>query len=210
MYIAKPHKGFVIPVEYMVNENLFDDNVKYLRNEQKHIVNEYDNTENNSVFLGTEKIVPRDVQVLDDVVNDRLFDDDEIYSSKDGNNVITTVLEERNHKIENSSGILVFDDVSEEDIVIDYNKSIELDKARSNLRKAIEVEIEKIGKLVLDDAEAEISTKVGVKSADVEVDDKTGESEDNIGNDDRVTNGSNITIEEVSSGNTVENKSAES
>lgn len=185
MYIAKPHKGFVIPVEYMVNENLFDDSNKYLRSKSDYKTIEADNVENNSIFGETDNRRIRKEQVVEAVVNDRLFSDDEEEYIKDSNDIMY-VLEERNNKVDSGSGMLVFDDVDENDVVvIDEKKSMELDRARGNLRKAIEVEIEKVGKLVLDDTEAEIASKVAVKSADTQINKKETENlEGNIEADD--------------------------
>ncbi|MDO5516475.1 MAG: hypothetical protein Q4F66_02900 [Clostridium sp.] len=203
MYIVKPQKGFVIPVEYMVNEKLYSDGVYDFRHVESDKIIEADNSENDITFTETDE--------LDDIVNDRLFSEDD--DNYDGRNVITAILEDKENREKSGTGMLVFDDViGNNDIEIDEIKTMELDKARLNYRKAIEVEIEKVGKLVLDDSETEINSKVSVKSADVKIDSgKADELEENIVTDEAREDDNEESEEEVPapSDNNSENETVE-
>lgn len=215
MYIVKPQKGFVIPVEYIINENLFDDNLKDLRSGQMRKITQSDDVERNNVFIEKDDMVQSNAEIVQGIVSDRLFDDiEDDYDGGQDNSVIMAVLEEKNNREEISSGMLVFDDViakNDIDIEIDDDKSRELERVMGNYRKAIEVEIQKVGKLVLDDTETEISSKASVKSADVQIDNaKADELEENIVTDDAREDSEEESANEVNSENTQEADKVES
>ena len=211
MYILKPQKGFVIPVEYMSNEKLYDGSTNNLRYETEEKIIDFVNDNSNDIFAESQK---NETDILDEVILDWLFNrEDEKYNKEHNNNVITAVLDENEKITENRNGILIFDDVSDDNnIEIDKIDSIKLDAARGNLRKAIEVEIEKVGKLVLDDSEISINSNPSVKTveADIQIDDRNNdELEENIVADDTRQEGEDEFIDEVTFSNDIESEANE-
>ncbi|MBE6063594.1 MAG: hypothetical protein E7207_08630 [Clostridium butyricum] len=124
MIILKPDNGFVIPVEYISNEKLYNTNDKNLRYEIPKEIVDFNNDNSNSIYH-ENKATKIDLQ--DNIVHDRLIDEED-------------------------------DNTEDNNIELDEISSMRLDIARGNLRKAIEVEIEKVGKLVLDDNEININS----------------------------------------------------
>lgn len=211
MYIVKPQKGFVIPVEYMSNEKLYGESTNNLRYETAERIIDFVNDNNNNIFAKSQEV---ETDIEDEVIRDRLFNrEDEKYSKEHNNNVITAVLDENEKITESRNGILIFDDVSDDsDIEIDEINSIKLDKARGNLRKAIEVEIEKVGKLVLDDSEININStpSLKVEEADVQIDERNiDEVEENIVTDDTREEVEDKFVDGVTLGNDIETEEDE-
>ncbi|HCW53509.1 MAG TPA: hypothetical protein DG753_07190 [Clostridium sp.] len=211
MYILKPQKGFVIPVEYISNEKLYGESTNNLRYETAEKIIDFINDNNNDIFAESQEI---ETDIEDEVIRDRLFNrEDEKYNKEHNNNVITAVLDENEKITESRSGILIFDDVSDNNnIEIDKINAIKLDTARGNLRKAIEVEIEKVGKLVLDDSEISINSNPSVKTveADVQIDERNNdELEGNIVTDGAREEGEDELIGEVTLSNEAEAEDGE-
>lgn len=206
MIILKPDNGFVIPVEYIANEKLYDTNNKNLRYEiPKKIV---DFANNNSIYHENKAMK---INLEDNIVHDRLIDEeDDNYSEELNENTIATILEEEK-KQESRSGILIFDDNTEDNnIELDEISSMRLDRARGNLRKAIEVEIEKVGKLVLDDNEININSSASVKETDVKMNEHNAdELEGNIVVDDTREEVKDGLVGEVTLSNGIESEASE-
>ena len=183
MIILKPEKGFVIPVVYMSNDKLYSGNLENISFQQESkVINLNEEKIRNSLFRDDD-IYDNGELKEDEIVRDRLLvDDDDV--KEENKNVIAAIVDKNSNNNENGRGILVFDDV--DDIEIDEKKSVELEQARSNFRKAIEVEIEKVGKLVLDDDEIkEVDSKISVNSSKADKDaDETDTFEENIAADD--------------------------
>lgn len=181
MIILKPEKGFVIPVVYMSNDKLYSGNLENISFQQESkVINLNEEKIRNSLFRDDD-IYDNGELREDEIVRDRLLVDDDV--KEENKNVIEAILDKNSSNNENGRGILVFDDV--DDIEIDEKKSVELEQARSNFRKAIEVEIEKVGKLVLDDDEIkEVDSKISVNSSKADKDaDETDTLEENIAAD---------------------------
>lgn len=184
MIILKPEKGFVIPVVYMSNDKLYSGNLENINFQQENKLINLNKEEKirNSLFRDND-IYDNGELREDEIVRDRLFVDDDGDVKEENKNIIAAIVDKNNSNNENGRGILVFDDV--DDIEIDEKKSVELDQARSNFRKAIEVEIEKVGKLVLDDDEIKVDSKISVNSSETDTNsDKTDALEENITTDD--------------------------
>lgn len=182
MIILKPEKGFVIPVVYMSNDKLYSGNLENISFQQESkVINLNEEKIRNSLFKD-DVIYDNGELREDEIVRDRLLVDDDV--KEENKNVIEAILDKNSSNNENGRGILVFGDV--DDIEIDEKKSVELEQARSNFRKAIEVEIEKVGKLVLDDDEIkEVDSKISVNSSKADKDaDETDTFEENIAADD--------------------------
>lgn len=182
MIILKPEKGFVIPVVYMSNDKLYSGNLENINFQQENKLINLNKEEKirNSLFRDND-IYDNGELREDEIVRDRLLvDDDDV--KEENKNVIAAIVYKNSNNNENGRGILVFDDV--DDIEIDEKKSVELEQARSNFRKAIEVEIEKVGKLVLDDDEIKVDSKISVNSSKADKDaDETDTLEENIAAD---------------------------
>ena len=181
MIILKPEKGFVIPVVYMSNDKLYSGNLENISFQQESkVINLNEEKIRNSLFKD-DVIYDNGELREDEIVRDRLLVDDDV--KEENKNVIEAILDKNSSNNENGRGILVFGDV--DDIEIDEKKSVELEQARSNFRKAIEVEIEKVGKLVLDDDEIkEVDSKISVNSSKADKDaDETDTLEENIAAD---------------------------
>ena len=182
MIILKPEKGFVIPVVYMSNDKPYSGKLENIRFQQESkVINLNEEKIRNSLFKD-DVIYDNGELREDEIVRDRLLVDDDV--KEENKNVIEAILDKNSSNNENGRGILVFGDV--DDIEIDEKKSVELEQARSNFRKAIEVEIEKVGKLVLDDDEIkEVDSKISVNSSKADKDaDETDTFEENIAADD--------------------------
>ena len=181
MIILKPEKGFVIPVVYMSNDKLYSGNLENISFQQESkVINLNEEKIRNSLFKD-DVIYDNGELREDEIVRDRLLvDDDDV--KEENKNVIAAIVDKNSNNNENGRGILVFDDV--DDIEIDEKKSVELEQARSNFRKAIEVEIEKVGKLVLDDDEIKVDSKISVNSSKADKNaDETDTLEENIAAD---------------------------
>lgn len=180
MIILKPEKGFVIPVVYMSNDKLYSGNLENISFQQESkVINLNEEKIRNSLFRDDD-IYDNGELREDEIVRDRLLVDDDV--KEENKNVIAAIVYKNSNNNENGRGILVFDDV--DDIEIDEKKSVELEQARSNFRKAIEVEIEKVGKLVLDDDEIKVDSKISVNSSKADKDaDETDTLEENIAAD---------------------------
>lgn len=179
MIILKPDNGFVIPVEYMSNDKLFSKGLENINFQEKSQVINLDTGKEirNSLFRDDNSAIDNEI------VRDRLLIDDG--EKEENSNIISAIIDDKYNSNKDGRGMLIFD--NEDNIEIDEIDSIKLDDARRNLRKAIEVEIEKVGKLVLDDGEIGINSDASVKvtGADVQIDDRnTDELEENIVIDD--------------------------
>lgn len=183
MIILKPKKGFVIPVVYMSNDKLYSENldISFQQESQAQNLNREESIRN-SLFRDNDSY-NNDEAIEDEIVRDSLWLDDDGDIKEENESTIAAILEKNSDKSNNGRGMLVFDDT--DDIEIDENKSIELEQARSNFRKAIEVEIEKVGKLVLDDDEIKVNSKISVNSSEANDDaENTDTFEENIPTDD--------------------------